>query len=463
MQVGGAGDQDAAPVDPIDRATFDAALAPLLPTPRPAALGVACSGGADSLCLALLAAEWSRAAGIGLVAFIVDHGLRPESAAEADGVRQRLLAFGIEGQVLRWGGARGGGNLQARARQARYALIGEAARARGLRHILLGHQLDDQAETFLLRLRRGSGVDGLSAMASVTERDGLALLRPLLAFPRARIEATLRRLGVHDWVIDPSNLDARYDRVRMRALMPALAAAGIDAATLAATAGRMARARQALEQFTTAHLAAAAVLQAAGYAELDLGRQLAAAGEIRLRALSLVLGAVGGDPLPPRLDGLERLSRWLDGRPTRADGAKTLQGCRIVPGRGDSVLICREPALAAERLEVSARSPASLIWDRRFRIEWRPGGRFRGAGLAIARLGDEGWSQLPKPAREAAARRVPQPARAGLPALFDLEGPLAVPHLNYLRGDQDLGLTAIFCPPRWPGAIAGDCRTENRP
>ena len=220
---------------------------------------------------------------------------------------------GIPHTLLRWEEPAGAGNLQARAREARRRLIGDWARGRGIGAVALGHTLDDQAETFLLRLARGSGVDGLSGMAPVTRADGLVWLRPLLAVRRAALRDWLVARGVA-WAEDASNADPRFERVRARAALPLLAPLGLGPERLAATAAAMARAREALER-ATAELAARAVEAGpAGDLALDPGALAGAPEEIRLRLLAAALCWVSGARATGRgWRGSRR--RWRRSRP----------------------------------------------------------------------------------------------------------------------------------------------------
>ena len=200
-----------------------ARLGPFGPSPRIAA---AVSGGADSMALLLLAARWAPGAGARLVALTVDHGLRAESAAEAARVAAWCAARGIAHRVLEWRGAKPAAGLQEAARTARYGLLAGWCRRGGIVHLLTGHNAGDQAETFLMRLRRGSGVAGLAGMPAVAVRDGVRVLRPLLGVRRERLEAALEAAG-EAWIEDPSNRDPAFERVRVRADAARLEAAGI--------------------------------------------------------------------------------------------------------------------------------------------------------------------------------------------------------------------------------------------
>lgn len=212
------------------------------------AIVLAVSGGPDSVALMWLAARWRRALAQGprLVAVTVDHGLRPEAAREARDAKRLARSLDLPHLTLRWSGPKPRTGVPAAARAARYRLLAQAARRHGATHILTAHTRDDQAETLLMRMLRGSGIAGLSAMARETERDGILLTRPLLDISKARLIATLKkaRIGFAD---DPTNRDPSFTRPRLRALMPMLAEEGGDARNLARLAARIARANAALE------------------------------------------------------------------------------------------------------------------------------------------------------------------------------------------------------------------------
>jgi tRNA(Ile)-lysidine synthase len=212
------------------------------------ALVLAVSGGPDSVALMWLAARWRRSLPRGprLVAVTVDHGLRAESAREANDVKRLARSLDLAHHTLRWTGAKPKTGLPAAARAARYRLLAKAARDHGATHILTAHTRDDQAETLLMRMLRGSGLAGLSAMVRQTPRDGVMLARPLLNISKSQLVATLKKAKI-GFADDPTNRDIHFTRPRLRALMPALAAEGGDARNLARLAARLARANAAVE------------------------------------------------------------------------------------------------------------------------------------------------------------------------------------------------------------------------
>src|SRR3954471_14189753 len=259
------------------------------------AIVLAVSGGPDSVALMWLGARWRRAQKRGprLFAVTVDHGLRPEAAREARDVKRLAEALGLPHRTLRWTGPKPATGLPAAARDARYRLLAKAARACGATHILTPHTRDDQAETFLMRMARGSGVAGLAAMARQTERDGVVLARPLLHTAKSRLVATLTEAGI-GFAIDPSNADPGFTRPRLRALLPALAAEGCDARNLARLASRLARANAALELLVDGAERFLALKDGgAVQGGFDAGAFAALPDEIRLRLLLRAIDRIG--------------------------------------------------------------------------------------------------------------------------------------------------------------------------
>jgi tRNA(Ile)-lysidine synthase len=418
-------------IRPLAAAEFDSLMRRLGPFPPAPRVAVAVSGGADSLALALLAAGWAET-----LALIVDHGLRPESAAEAARVAAWLVARGIAARILAVGPLLPGADLSARARAARYDALAGACRQAGIVHLLLGHQALDQAETVLMRRLRGSGPDGLAGMAAVLPRRGLLLLRPLLGIPPARLRATLRDAG-QDWVEDPTNRDARFLRPRLRALL-ADRPAGMDAADDAAGARRAAAERAVAEE-----LAARVAWSAAGYAVLS-------PGPLAPAALSSLIQTVAGAAYPPPRQAAAMLAA--------APRPATLAGVRLLPaGRlGPGWLVVREARAMAP--PVPARPGAS--WDGRFRLAEtaRPP-----AGATLGALGMDA-RRLP-----AAASHLPDAVRVTLPALRTADGLFAAPHLCYPSGYEcDLVplLPAVPRPAAAPPFVAAGpagCRTRPGP
>jgi tRNA(Ile)-lysidine synthase len=278
------------------------------------AIVLAVSGGPDSMALMWLAARWRRALARGprLVAVTVDHGLRTEAAREAQDVKRLARSLEVPHRTLRWTGAKPKTGLPAAARAARYRLLAQAARSNGATHILTAHTRDDQAETLLMRMLRGSGIAGLAAMTRVSEREGLWLARPLLDVSKAQLVATLNRARIN-FADDPTNRDVSYTRPRLRALMPALAEEGGDSKNLARLAARLARANAALEVLADGaerYLALRDRNDAARFG-FDAAAFAGLAEEIRLRLLKRAIDRVGHEG-PAELGKLEAVLAVLD-------------------------------------------------------------------------------------------------------------------------------------------------------
>lgn len=427
---------------------FAALMAPLGPFEARPCVAVAVSGGADSLCLALLAHDWARERGGEAVALTVDHGLRTEAAAEAAQVRHWLTGRGIRHVTLRWQGDKPAADIQAQARAARYRLLEEWCAAHGVLHLLLAHHQDDQAETLLLRLARGSGVDGLSAMAPVSEGFSVRLLRPLLSVPHDWLTATLLARD-QQWIEDPSNRNPAYARVRMRNLMPSLAAEGMASGRLAATARRLGRARAALEDMVAEAAARWVEVHPAGYALLDPAAFRAAAEEVGLRLLARLVQNVGGGAYPPREERLEALHGRLCGG---LDAAVTLGGCRLDVWQG-RLLVCREAGRMAPPLPLIP--DAEQVWDGRFRVKVADSAP---SGLVLGALGATGWNRVARLVRPRRLPSMPAPMRATLPAVYDQQGLCEVPHLGYNQTSAaGSALRWLVAAPAVPLTAGGRC------
>ena len=312
---------------------------------------LAVSGGPDSMALMLLAARWARrdADAPELSVATVDHGLRPGSADEAAQVGAWASACGLSHAILRWEGDKPTRAIQEKARAARYALLVGHARAIGAQALATAHHAEDQAETVLFRLLRGSGVAGLAGMTVLSIRHGLPLHRPLLDWSKAELAAVCAAEG-QAFLDDPSNRDPTFARTRLRAGAASLAAGGLDRDALLRLARRAARAEQAL---TRAADEAEARLCADGL-RLDALALVELPDEIALRLVERLTRRASGGEKPARLDRLEsvvgrlgeaaragrRLSASLAGAVLSLDKAGKLTARRESPrrrGRKESV------------------------------------------------------------------------------------------------------------------------------
>lgn len=411
---------------PVTAAEFAERLSALTPSRK---LAVAFSGGPDSLALLILAAQWAkRRKSVLLHAFTVDHGLRAASAAEARRAEAMAREIGVAHRILRWKGEKPASGIQAAARDARYRLLADACREAGVSDLLVAHHLEDQAETFLLRLARGSGVDGLSAMTSsrplAEGKTSIRILRPLLDLPRERLRATVQRSGIGP-IEDPSNENEAFDRVKARKALAALAPLGLDAARLARTAGQMARVRAALEASTNTLLADHARLTPFGHVEAESGALIAAPREIGLRALAAIIRAVSGHDYSPRLEALEGVYKALVKGELGA--GRTLAGVKLLAPAG-RLLAAREFAAAAKAASLSLGQGEDGLWDGRFQValEKAP----RGRRLSVRALGQAGLARLA--AHDIVIPKVPKMTLFALPAFWRDDTLVAAPHLGTL-------------------------------
>lgn len=338
--------RDDSPFSPKEIASLFGAFA------REPAIVLAVSGGPDSTALMLLAARWRKRvkAGPKLVAVTVDHGLRERSTAEAASVKKLATSLDLEHVTMRWSGAKPSRGIPAAAREARYALLEKAARKAGAQCVFTAHTLDDQAETFLMRMSRGSGLAGLGAMAHVSVRERVTIVRPLLDQPKSRLISTLRKAGIA-FADDPTNYDTAFARPRWRKLLPELAQEGINARNLARLAWRLARADETLD--IVVDRAESALVHGVGGRQLiETAAFLTLPNEVALRVLHRAVDRAGHEG-PAELGKVEDL---LDDLVDAAAGSRpwrrTLAGAMIGVDRGT---ICVEPAPPRRRVTAPRR------------------------------------------------------------------------------------------------------------
>lgn len=390
--------------------------------PRPTNLaGVAVSGGGDSMALLDLLSRVQRDLGGTVRAVTVDHGLRPGSADEARWVARHCAQRGIAHDTVVWRPGEVRGNVSQQARRARYALIADWARGNGVAHVAVGHTADDRAETFLMELSREAGIDGLTAMRSSWHAEGIHWARPLLSVGRATLRAYLRRQGI-GWIDDPTNEDARFQRVRARRALIALAPLGITAGGLARVAGHLAAARAELVSHAVRAADEIATEDAGGIA-FDRAGWRDLGPETARRLVRGALRWLNSAEHAPRGPEIARLERAIaEGRDA------TLAGCHLRV-TGTSLCFTREP-----RAVSGAETPTDTLWDRRWRIDGP-----HESGLKVRALGAGGL-------RRCADWRTTGHSRAALvvtPAIWQGETLVAAP-LAGICGDWRAEIVADF-------------------
>jgi tRNA(Ile)-lysidine synthase len=313
---------------------------------------LAVSGGPDSTALMVLVQRWraGRRSGPELAAATVDHQLRRGSQREAADVARLAGKLGVPHDTLIWSGKKPKTGIQEAARKARYKLLAARGREIAADAIVTAHTLDDQAETLLMRLGRGSGLTGLGGIRPHSNREGIAIARPLLDVPKARLIATLRAAGI-PFAKDPSNADPKYTRVRLRRLASALAAEGLTSARLATAARRLARADAAIESVADdlqPKITRSARQSAGASVQFDAKSFFQAADEISLRLLGRAIEAAG-DEGPVELAKLEALHSALwDAHGAGVPLRRTLAGA-LVGLDGARLTVARAPARSSRR------------------------------------------------------------------------------------------------------------------
>jgi tRNA(Ile)-lysidine synthase len=381
--------------DPIRPDELDGLFAPLLDAHTREGVALAVSGGSDSTALMVLFADWLRQRGADPAAHIVltvDHRLRAQSAAEAEAVAGLAARLGFRHATLVWEGRKPQTGLQAAARDARYRLMRAHARAHGLATLLTAHTRDDQAETLLMRLARGSGLDGLTAIAPSARLGQLRVVRPLLDTPKARLRATLKQRGI-PWIEDPSNQSAAFERSRLRTARDALDPLGLTSDMLALSVRRLQRARAALDSITDSYCAerpqGAVNTDRCGVFRVDRERLSQAPEEVFLRVLARCISAAGGSDEPVPLGKLEPIVDSLHRGRDPETGSWTLARALVtaVPG---TIQVEREPGRQPPpRLSLVGGTDAR--WDGRFAVGVAAG--FEGT-LEVRALGAEGLAEL---------------------------------------------------------------------
>lgn len=424
-------------------------------------LVVAVSGGADSLALLHLLVRWRQlwhatghAPAPELIAATVDHGLREGSRSEALGVAWAASGLGVPHRLLTWTGPKPKSAIQSTARSERYRLLGRVAAEREGSAVVTAHTRDDQAETLLMRLARGSGIDGLAGMQQVerlpvadvasdkpetADAGATPLCRPLLSVPKARLVATLALSGA-TWVEDPSNANPAFERTRLRGAAAALASIGLTSGPIALTARRLARARQALDWSCDQLWHELVDCNGGAFGNLPESSWRAQPEELRIRLLVRLLSAFGGHADPVPLAKAERLAGRLLAPPKPR--ASTIAGCRV-ECRDGQLLVWRE-AGRRDIPELQIPPGETAVWDHRFRVSVPAGSSskaWRVTSLGKARRrGMLASLALPR-------SKLPNRIADTLPVVWLNGIPVFIPHLQW-RAREPAGIAERVSPVR---------------
>ena len=375
--------------------------------PRDKKTAVAVSGGSDSMALILALHRIMP-----VVALTVDHGLRDASAAEAQTVKSQLDDIGIEQTILNWIGEKPSANIQARAREERYRLMENWCLDNKIAYLMTGHQKDDLAESFLIRLIRGSGVDGLAAMPHTApglfHPDDITRVRPMLSFGRQELKEILAAEGVK-YIEDPSNDDEQFGRVRARRFLESEQLPGLTVDRIAETAERLRWASDALREQTRDWFFRTVSLSPFGTMRLSLATFEQAPKDVGLRLLAELIMLVSGHSYKPRLSSLQKAYEAL----SKSDfSGQSLGGVLIEKGWGDGIFLIREARAMADNVPLED----GKIYDRRWRMVVQDPEAAK--GITVGPLGDAGWRDLKVQDHFDRLNELRHRERLSLPALF---------------------------------------------
>ncbi len=397
-------------------------LITLLPIRIDDKIGLAISGGPDSMALAHLMHAWAKKHGVQVHGFHVDHQLRPSSSLEAASVVQWLAEMDISCDVLVWHHGDLRRKTQAHARQARHVLIAELAKKKGITQVFLGHHLNDQIETFLLRLECGSGVSGLSGMQSVAHMQNLTLLRPLLTVPKKKLQEAVIQKKL-PFIDDPSNHNEEFARVRMRKLAHVMQEYGFDPGRLGRTVSKISETNAAMSYMMHEVIDRHATYHDAGYISVAATPLDLLPKALVLRVLDGIIRGMSGQLYPVRY---QRLARCYDKLIKGDTLAATTLGHCYIKKRRKTFLFCREAHYVEK--EITLRTPGQYRWDERFWVDLLDTYEVP-SGITVGPLGYEGWKQISTYCRS----DLPSYIVYTLPAIWLHNRVIAQPHLGFGR------------------------------
>lgn len=382
----------------------------------------AVSGGPDSMALAFHLKRWAEDNSAEMMAFIVDHKLRPESSAEADLVKKRLLEHGIKTEIICWEHEKILSKIHVKAREARYRLLLQACKERGIENLFFAHHRDDQAETILMRFAKGSGIEGLAGMDRISFKDGIRIMRPLLFVPKERLIATCEKFGI-EYVTDPSNEKEMYARGRLRRVMPLLAQEGFDSERLIDLGERAREAKDAINHYARAFLRVASRMDIAGSIHIDLEHLRSCPKAVGLKALSVCMQSLNkGDYYPERKAILPLYERLVSDNPMQA---QTLHGCYVTKG-SKNLIITREYASIVDVKHV--KPGETVVWDGRWQVKLSSS--FGWESLCVRALGFAGREEIDRLYPDLRRKVQRGRARAALPAVWQDNRLIAIPDLE---------------------------------
>lgn len=399
-------------------------------------LAVAVSGGADSLALTLLAHEYAKEKSGKIIALTVDHKLREGSSKEAHELNELLTKLGIEHHILTWDrNSNISSNIQSKARNSRYQLLTDFCNKHQILHLLVGHHKNDQIETFMMRLERGSGVSGLASMNDINYLNKVRILRPLLNTPPEKLRNYLKERKI-SWAEDPSNLNEKFTRIKFRMMLKNYDDLSLD--RIFNTSITMRRANYSIKKNTYAQMVKLLKIYKEGYATIDIKLLLAIAQEESFRILSDVLTTIGGSEYPPRYENIQRLYDKINSGSFRAH---TLGSCKLII-KNKLLLVYKETK--KDLYQENLIYKESFKWDNRFLITFKENiPIMRDETLKITYFSNK-INELKQIIN---IRKIPKPVLSTLPVFIILDKVVAAPYIEYSAiGNIDKYIKCSFVP-----------------
>ena len=393
-------------------------------------LAVAVSGGADSMSLTILTNKWSE---YPIKALTVDHKLRQESAEEAIQVGRQLKELNIEHHILNIKPDSIKSNIQATARDIRYKLMTDYCIVNNIKYLLVAHNKEDQAETVLIRLMRGSGVNGLCGMENKIHLNNITIIRPLLSINKYKLTQYLKENNVN-WVEDPSNKDDKYLRSKIRKFIQSEQEVDLLVDRLAKTAENMQRSRLYIEDKISEEMQLVTSFRPEGYCVVNIKEFRKLHTESAYRILSALLKAIGGKYYKTRFEKLDNL--YINIMQNNKVTPVTLAGCQIYTSgkknESENLIIIREIADITDKQPIVADNE-SVIWDNRFYCTLdNQNGEFY-----ISSIGKEGLKNILSQTKDILKNaNLSKKIIYGLPALHNFHRIIAAPHINYYENDS---------------------------
>lgn len=386
-------------------------------------IAVAVSGGADSMALCLLLDDWSKLYPQNIMALIVDHGLRHETRKEIQKTVKWLSTNGVTYEILYWKDKKPLTGVQSAARSARYSLMLQWCHNNNFKTLVTGHHLEDQVETFLLRVEGGSGLDGLSSMSYIADRAGISLVRPLLGVPKIFLREYLNSRR-QIWIEDPSNQSLAFRRTAIRGILTNLKERGLPASRINKVINNLDLVRRHLSGVTQVFFERAVRILPEAFCIVDLSALKSLPEPILARVLIKIILEFNAKVYPPKRRSIEHLIENIRSLKIRNF---TLGGCYFV-FRGPSLFVCRDPrSISTQRVF----SGDKFIWDSLFNIVISGPQRENGR---LSALGEKGWIEIVQKCPELKNIKIPNPVVVTLPTLFDEFGVIEVPGLRYHCG-----------------------------